>query len=58
MRNVTLRREANPAYQLVTGSRFSCKPPPLAESYKEVGKTEVSAVTNLASISVVLKAVH
>ena len=58
MRNVTLRREANPAYQLATGSRFSCRPPPLAENYKTVGKTEVSAVTNPASISIALIAVH
>ena len=51
MRNVTLRREGNPAYQLATVSRFSCRPPPLVENYKGVGKTEVSAVTNLASIA-------
>ena len=58
MRNVTLKREANPAYQLATGSRFFCRPPPLAENYKGVDKTEVSAVTNSASISIVLIAVH
>ena len=34
MRNVILRREANPAYQLATGSRFSFRPSPLAENYK------------------------
>ena len=49
MLNVTIRREANPTYQLATGSRFSCRPPPLAENYNEVSKTEVFAVTNLAS---------
>ena len=58
MRNVTLRRYANPTYQLVTGSRFSCRPPPLAENYKEVRKTEVFAVINPASISIALLAVH
>ena len=41
MRNVILRREANPTYQLATGSRFSFRPPPLAENCKEVSKTEV-----------------
>ena len=40
MRNVISRREANPTYQLATGSRFSFRPP-LAENYKEVSKTEV-----------------
>ena len=41
MRNVMLRREVNPTYQLATGSRFSFRPPPLAENCKEVSKTEV-----------------
>ena len=57
MRNVTLR-EANLTYQLATGSRFSCRPATLAENYKGVSKTEVFAVTNLASISIALIAVH
>ena len=41
MRNVILRREANRIYQLATGSRFSFRPPPLAENCKEVSKIEV-----------------
>ena len=57
MCNVTLGRKANPVYQLAAGSGFSCRPP-LAENYKGVGKTEVSAVTNLASILIALIAVH
>ena len=57
MRNVT-SREANPTYQLPTGSRFSCRPSPLAENYKGVVKIEVFAVTNPASTSIALIAVH
>ena len=41
MRNVILRRKANRTYQLATGSRFSFRPPPLAENCKEVSKAEV-----------------
>ena len=57
MRNVTLR-EANPTYQLATGSRFSCRRPTLAKNHKEVSKTKVFAVTIFASISIALIAVH
>ena len=38
MRNVTLRREVNSAYQLATGSRFSCRPPSLAAITNECAK--------------------
>ena len=55
MRNVTLRRDANSTYQLDTGSRFSYRTPLLAKKYKGVSKTEVSAFTNSASISIALK---
>ena len=58
MCNVALRREANPTYQLATASRFSCRSLPLAENYKGVRQTEFFAVTNPASISIGLIAVH
>ena len=38
IRSKNFETQANSAYQLATGSRFSCRPPPLAAITKESAK--------------------